>query len=269
MMCAANRKISEFPCGKCIPCRINQQRKWQARLQLENLYANHESWFVTLTYDPEHLPEGGSVVPRDLTLFLKRVRKAGYRFRYFACGEYGEVFGRPHYHIVAFGQFPDARALHRLWGKGRVQVGAVTDGGMAYVAGYTLKKIKKQEEPHWLNGRHPEFTRMSTKPGLGAGMAAAMAEFYMTPPGQEYSRKYGEPTEIRCNGEVWPLDRYMREKVKDAMRYAPTPLEKHQVALNRGRLRPLLTSEEKKARSAAALRKARVKLKLRQMKGKL
>lgn len=69
---------------------------------------------LTLTYDTGHLPQNGSLVKKDLTDFWKRLR---YRLRrdkkvtdlkYFACGEYGDNYGRPHYHAILFGwDFPD------------------------------------------------------------------------------------------------------------------------------------------------------------------
>ena len=54
--------------------------------------------FVTLTYDEDHLPLDRSVSRREVQLFMKRLRKAisPLRVRFFACGEYGERFGRPH-----------------------------------------------------------------------------------------------------------------------------------------------------------------------------
>ena len=56
--------------------------------------------FVTLTYE---------VAPRslqyeDFQKFLKRLRKnSGKAVRYFACGEYGEEGGRPHFHALPLG----------------------------------------------------------------------------------------------------------------------------------------------------------------------
>lgn len=133
---------------------------------------------MTLTY--EDAPD--SLVPRDLQLFFKRLRKffAGERISYFACGEYGEQLGRPHYHALLFGvEFPDKRAryrgsdlytsrtLDRLWGLGACMIGAVTFESAAYVARYCVKKITGDQALEHYQGREPEFVRMSTRPGIG------------------------------------------------------------------------------------------------------
>ena len=90
-------------CGRCAPCRAGKVREWAHRIELEA--SLHEvNCFLTLTYDDEHLPEGNTLEPSHLTLFIKRLRE---RFRpnairYFACGEYGDRSERPHYHLVVF-----------------------------------------------------------------------------------------------------------------------------------------------------------------------
>lgn len=138
------------------------------------------SSFLTLTYDQQHLPVGGTLVKRDLQLFMKRLRKVRPRgLRFFACGEYGETFGRPHYHVLLLNtDFPDQRfykhspaghALYRseelssLWTAGNADVGAVTFGSCCYVARYCTKLSKAAVS----SGRVPEFQVMSRRPGLG------------------------------------------------------------------------------------------------------
>lgn len=97
----------KLPCGKCIGCRLERSRKWAMRCVYE-AQQYQENSFLTLTYAPEFLPEGGTLVKRDLQLFFKRLRKSfpDVKIRYFACGEYGEQFARPHYHVILFGFCP-------------------------------------------------------------------------------------------------------------------------------------------------------------------
>lgn len=113
------RVISDFveiPCGKCIGCRLEYSRQWANRMMLELQY--HDSaYFVTLTYNDEHVPtscyEGdfGDIYPsltlckRDCQLFMKRLRKAcpNDRIRFYLAGEYGSHTMRPHYHVIIFG----------------------------------------------------------------------------------------------------------------------------------------------------------------------
>lgn len=112
--------FKEIPCGHCDGCRIDRSRDWANRCMLELEY-HKEAWFVTLTYNDEHLPYGKTVdestgelieVPtlskRDWQLFMKRLRKlTGQELRFFMCGEYGPKTYRPHYHAIIYGLYLD------------------------------------------------------------------------------------------------------------------------------------------------------------------
>lgn len=150
--------------------------------------------FLTLTYSQEHLPAGGTLVPEDWRLFMKRLRHfAGVPLRFFMCGEYGERFRRPHYHALVFGfDFADktlwrstsagfrlyrSRSLERLWHLGHSSVGSVTFDSAGYVARYVTKKITHPDSSGYQSinletgevlEQVPEFCRMSLKPGIGA-----------------------------------------------------------------------------------------------------
>ncbi len=92
-------------CGRCLFCRINHAREWQHRLLLE-ASTWEVSIFATLTYDTMRTPYDGSLIPRDLKLFMKRLRKRmePLRIRFYAVGEYGEDEAEhPHYHLALFG----------------------------------------------------------------------------------------------------------------------------------------------------------------------
>lgn len=98
-----NLPYIQVPCGQCLECRIQHARQWADRCVLEAKQYK-DNYFVTLTYDDEHLPERNSLNPKDLTLFLKRLRKRfkGIKIRFLACGEYGDASFRPHYHLCLF-----------------------------------------------------------------------------------------------------------------------------------------------------------------------
>jgi len=151
-----------------------------------------DNCFLTLTYADSPV----SLIPRDLTLFWKRLRKElGVKsLRYFACGEYGEKFSRPHYHACVFGWRPSDLVLYAIrdgirlyksdflsevWGEGFVTVGDVTFESAAYVARYVMKKVNLSDgSPTDLLDHysvdymgcdfvvHPEFVRMSRNPGI-------------------------------------------------------------------------------------------------------
>lgn len=187
----------EVPCGRCIECRLEYSRQWANRMMFE--LQDHDPdtcWFVTLTYNDENLPlvmngEQGTLVPDDMTLFLKRLRdNQRYHYdekiRYFYCGEYGSLL-RPHYHAIIYnlhlsdvtyyGRSKAGNALYlseylkECWGKGFVLISPVTWDTCAYTARYVLKKTKRRsDDENYLEycGVCPEFVRMSRKPGLGA-----------------------------------------------------------------------------------------------------
>lgn len=193
------------------------------------------SWFVTLTYDEEHYPlpftrKGvayceGSVNPDDLQAFLKRLRwhASPERIRFYGVGEYGDLSGRPHYHLAVFG-LSNPGCVELAWkdeaGRpiGFVQVGELTPESSAYIAGYVTKKMTQKEDER-LNGRHPEFARMSLRPGIGAGAGEVLAVALTTREGSGVlARDQGEvPGSFRWQGRLWPLGRYIRQKTRLAL----------------------------------------------------
>lgn len=183
----SNGDTLEISCGQCRGCRLDRSRVWAVRISNEaSLY--NENCFITLTYAPEHLPPGGSLVVSDYQKFMKRLRKfygkQGKKIRFFQCGEYGERFSRPHYHACLLNfDFPDkvlyrrsergdniyrSASLESLWPFGRSEIGAVTFESAAYVARYIMKKVTGPLAADHYCGRQPEYTTMSRRPGIGA-----------------------------------------------------------------------------------------------------
>lgn len=167
-------------------CRVDRSREWALRCMHE-LRSHKQSCFVTLTYDEEHLPESGSLNYEHFQLFMRYLRRI-HPVRFFMCGEYGSLRGRPHYHAILFGyDFPDKRlwktksdtklyrsaTLERLWPHGHSSIGDVTYESAAYVARYCLKKTTGAfaefvyTDPETGEIFTPEFARMSLKPGIG------------------------------------------------------------------------------------------------------
>lgn len=190
-----------LPCGSCLGCKLERARQWAVRIMHEAKMHDRNS-FVTLTYDDEHLPSGscrcgrpdgpprghvaGSVCVDDLQKFFKRLRERirPSRIRFFACGEYGEKLGRPHYHACLFGWFPEdavcvkragelslfsSSMLSAAWGLGFTSVGSLSFDSASYVANYASKQIRtnKADEAKRLAGRAREFLVMSRRPGIG------------------------------------------------------------------------------------------------------
>lgn len=174
------------PCGRCIGCRLERSRQWALRCMCEAQQHRFNS-FITLTYRDADLPYGRlapTLVPRDLELFWKRLRKEVPCVRYYACGEYGERRNRPHYHAALFGyDFPDKKfsdsrngfdyfssaELDRIWSHGDCIVGDLTFESAAYVSRYVTSTLTGLPALKYVElGIHPEFGRMSLKPGIGA-----------------------------------------------------------------------------------------------------
>lgn len=176
--------VLRLPCGRCIGCRLDKSRQWAVRCMHEAAL-HDDNCFLTLTYDDEHLPAGGTLVKRDLQLFLKRLRKAhvGRVIRYYGCGEYGEQLSRPHYHLCLFNYaFPDRKIFKRgsqplwvsdelssLWPLGHSTIGCLSFDSAAYVARYVCKKVVGGIAASHYGDKQPEFALMSLKPGIGAG----------------------------------------------------------------------------------------------------
>lgn len=52
---AGDPNYFEIPCGKCIGCRLQHGQDWSGRILMESL-CHDNNWFITLTYDDEHVP---------------------------------------------------------------------------------------------------------------------------------------------------------------------------------------------------------------------
>nr|QJB18759.1 MAG: replication initiator protein [Microvirus sp.] len=179
-------------CGRCIECRLAYAVEWSIRCMNEKATVG-PSVFVTLTYDDEHLPEDYDLHYRDFQLFMHKLRKAvpgGGRF--FMCGEYGDDYGRPHFHAILFNcDFADkqfykrvdgvdyyiSQKLTSLWGNGFTLLGDVTFTSAGYVARYSVKKITGaasgdayqylEEGTGEVFDRRSPFSQSSLKPGIG------------------------------------------------------------------------------------------------------
>lgn len=172
------------PCGRCAGCKLEHSRQWAIRCMHE-LRSHHgaPSSFLTLTYEDRHLPPGRSLDLQHYQKFLKRLRsEIGPGLRFFGCGEYGEKFGRPHYHLITFNYRPtdtkllkrgaefnyySSKSLDDLWGLGNTIIGDVSFHSCGYVARYCMKKITGDKSAAHYQGRLPEFLTMSLKPGIG------------------------------------------------------------------------------------------------------
>lgn len=174
-----------YPCGNCPNCTQNKRNSLTARFMLESAFCGGPTFFVTLTYAPEHIPKFNGVncfCKSDIQKFLKRIRNELPPFKYFVTSEYGNKTGRSHYHMLLFMQrdekLPIVQSiLADKWKFGFVQCSLANDSRFAYVCKYTLKQDNYlfQKLP---NG-HPlkPFRLFSSRPGLGASAIPWLNEY--------------------------------------------------------------------------------------------
>lgn len=167
------------PCGRCCGCRIQKSKEWSIRMLHEASYWT-SCCFVTLTYNNENVPDNYSLKKRHLQLYFKRLRKelskTNRKMKYYACGEYGDKYHRPHYHAIFFGiSWREKELLQKCWDSGRIagetmgyiKVGTVTFESSRYVAQYFDKQttLAYLQEKYTNTGREVPFKLSST--GLG------------------------------------------------------------------------------------------------------
>lgn len=218
-------RVLPVPCGKCIPCRINKRRVWCHRIMLES-FKHEQNSFLTLTYDNDHLPKDGSLVPDDVRLWLYRFRWEirPTPIRYYIVGEYGEENLRPHYHAALFGVGLNCSdVVRKTWGKGHIMLGDLTLDSAAYVAGYCVKKIGDKQNPS-LEHLRPEFARMSRRPGIAAD---SMDDAYAAIRHLE-EEGWDAPTALQHGSKKLPLGRYLRSKLRGLMGVTQQTIDKVQ-----------------------------------------
>lgn len=174
-----------LPCRQCSGCRKDGAHRWADRLLLESLQQGEDrTWFVTLTYSDDELPNRdkllldrdtlqpiqgtGTLRMDDVSDFMKRLRsRLGVRdIRFYGAGEYSPVKRRPHYHLILFADLDDVRqakpidggavflprgsgwsqTIESCWGHGLADCSPAGSYAMSYVAGYVVKKFKGKQE---------------------------------------------------------------------------------------------------------------------------
>lgn len=223
-----------FGCGQCMPCRFNRRRIWATRIMVEAAQYKDNA-FVTCTYEDDSV---ASLSVADMQGFIKRLRArfnyanhaiGGAKFRFFGVGEYGDKSERPHYHYALF-NFPSCRfgrstysrrrvdccgacdMVRDAWGRGFVYLGNVENKSAGYISGYVTKKMTRTDDPR-LGNRHPEFARMSLRPGIGADamfdVAHTLLNFQNT-----LDTMADVPGELQVGRSKLPIGRYLKKKLR-------------------------------------------------------
>lgn len=241
-MCITPRKWNrdgltvEVCCSKCWACRNNRASDWTGRAIAESESAGAIR-AVTLTYGSEDrvgsIPNefaATSLVKRDVQLWIRRIRKAGYSVRYLIAGEYGPVKGRSHWHAILYfkDQAPDIPLNTRLhggdefWKHGITYWTEFTVGAAFYTCKYLLKsqtvdnRLLRSEVAHQSDNQRQGWATLSRKPPLGFKYFQQRAEEYvrngLAPQDLQYSfpevhtarsggRKYTKPGQKEAKKE--------------------------------------------------------------------
>lgn len=166
----------DIPCGKCELCRVEQRYSKAVRIMLEAESWPEATYFITLTYNQENHTDP-DLDHKDWAQFMKnfreefcqakhslypmKLRKGKVRtksvtfkkIKQVMCGEYGDTFGRKHFHGIIFNHsFDDieftgnyskkgnpihtSKKLADVWKKGFVQLEKVNFDLALYVGSY-------------------------------------------------------------------------------------------------------------------------------------
>ncbi len=164
----------ETRCRKCPRCLQARAAYWRKRAESELGQTRGRTWFGTLTLSPDshfkalcaaslrlaaqgtnfddldsqdQFLERHREIGREITLWLKRVRKeSGIPLRFFLTAE-AHKSGLPHYHILVHEASPDAplraKVLRTQWKLGFTRFNLVAEGGERRSAAYVAKYLSK------------------------------------------------------------------------------------------------------------------------------
>lgn len=144
-------------CGKCEPCKITKGEELATRIIAEAATSSF-AYFLTLTYDPEHMPSDGKISKAHGKEFRDALARSFPGVRTLIVGEYGTRTKRPHYHPAIFGvdlhpvlqqyTFDSAgepryisERLAAIWGRGHVEVSEMNIGRAHYLGNHAIKAV--------------------------------------------------------------------------------------------------------------------------------
>ena len=203
--CPDSHEEVALPCGGCWQCLKDRINDFVGRMLCE---ASESMATVAITLTYRDCPEREidfahqKIYPRHFQLFVKAMRKAGHKIRYFVAGEYGKEKGRAHFHAILF-FYPSKRKPHPpIWEQEKnIHIDAWPHGHvfcdwqqsertLRYVVKYLLKEADRDQlgqirsisgDPKALIDWHS----MSKRPALGMAYFEKLARRqieYKVPP---------------------------------------------------------------------------------------
>jgi len=210
----------QFPCRKCLPCRLNNGREKAIRAYHE-YKTSERGIFLTLTYDEANL-ESDRLIYEHFTTFMSRLRswidynEPGTKIDRMVTGEYGEKNKRPHWHALIFNWEPPDKKLKNttdrgdslytseiisnLWEKGIHDFGDITLDSASYVARYAAKKLTHGKDQD--HNYHPIHKTPQRR-----GMGRTWIE-------QNYKHTFQNGFIVLPNGELSKIPRYYLDWAK-------------------------------------------------------
>lgn len=268
----------DIPCGKCDLCRLERRYTRALRIMLEAESWPESTYFLTLTYDEKNLGHP-DLDHKDWAQFIKDFRQEFCQAKYcdvsvprhykrygkirsktfknikqVMCGEYGDTFGRKHFHGILFNHtFVDmeftgiyskkgnpvhtSKRLAEVWKKGYVQVEKITFDLALYVGSYVTDGMDDEGD---VNAGH----RKKQYGRFGQGI------------GESWIRKYWRDAlgagAIKTLERDYPIPRYFIEKIRE---WYPAEYEKWK---SKKRLQLLKTRDEIIKKGDGPLRRATV-----------
>lgn len=181
------------PCGQCYYCRQRKKYEWVCRSLMER-FSFDNGYFITLTYDNEHLPEDRGVSKWHAKYFLDEMRKVFLAheipYSYYLMSEYGGRSQRAHYHMHLFTDAPlsfVSSVVSSLWKYGFNKIGTTTLKSVLYTSAFHL--LPKE---HMDKYPKPNFHMMTR--GLGKNFVDKWKSYY-----QQHDRRVFEFSGFKFN----------------------------------------------------------------------
>lgn len=229
------------PCSHCYECVKNKRASWTARNLVEHKHS-FSSYFITLTYDDEHINrlEKEEITQLYLPLksdyqkLLKRLRKRYGELKYFLCHEYGGETFRPHYHLILYFKTEvliKTSDIQKQWKYGFVTLDKLNQARIHYTSKYLSKATYRSgvmKLASLLSSSHPippekfkdelfkrvvydnTFIRCSTRPAIGSD---ALLDDKFVSYVRDYAQREGSYPSHLIDGMVYPLSKYYIHKI--------------------------------------------------------
>lgn len=195
--------LIEVPCGRCYNCLTTRRNQWTFRLK-EQSFSSMSSFFMTFTFSDEFLTDlDKKYFSNRIKLLRKYLSLNNISLKYYAIGEYGSKYGRPHYHMLCFldSYLSDSdfyNIISRVWKNGFICIEPVSDARIHYITHYHVRP--KESVNKQFTGK--SFCLMSK--GLGLD--------FMTAEKLDYLRNGKKVIVHDIFGNSFLLPRYYRKK---------------------------------------------------------